>query len=192
MNHFTGLVILSSWAVFLVFITISAFFVKRTVEVARGWKWSWLIVLAFAATRLLLEHFRHPSSHVTKIALPSPTPIVAGAADLLAVAGLIIALWGRIVLGRNWNIHPGLKENHELIERGPYAYVRHPMYSGLCLMLLGTVTWYGNKAGYLLFFVCLLGAWFKLHAEEKILTRHFGESYLSYKARVKALIPFVL
>jgi len=108
------------------------------------------------------------------------------------VAGLIIALWGRIVLGRNWNIHPGLKENHELIERGPYAYVRHPMYSGLCLMLLGTVLWCGNTAGYLLFFASLLGVWFKLRQEEKILTRHFGESYLSYKARVKALIPFIL
>jgi protein-S-isoprenylcysteine O-methyltransferase Ste14 len=129
---------------------------------------------------------------VTQIALPSPTPIVGGAADLLAIAGLIIALWGRIVLGRNWNMHPGLKENHELIERGPYAYVRHPMYSGLCLMFLGTMIWSGHKAGYLVFFACLLGAWFKLRQEEKILTRHFGESYLSYKARVKALIPFVL
>jgi len=192
MNHFTGLVILSCWAVLLVFIAISAFFVKRTVAVARGWKWSWLIVLAIVAARLLLGHFRHASPHVAKFALPSPTPIVGGAADLLAVAGLVIALWGRIVLGRNWNIHPGLKENHELIERGPYACVRHPMYSGLCLMSLGTAVWSGHKAGYLLFFVCLLGVWFKLRAEEKILATHFGERYLSYKTRVKALIPFVL
>ena len=191
MNHFTGLVIFSCWAVLLVFITISAFFVKRTVEVARGWKWSWLILVAFAAVLRLLEHFRHPSSHVAKIALPSPTPIVAGAAALLAVAGLVIALWGRIVLGRNWNIHPGLKENHELIERGPYTYMRHPMYSGLCLMFLGTMIWSGHKAGYLVFFACLLGAWFKLRQEEKILTIHFGDSYLQYKTRVKALIPFV-
>src|SRR5271163_4113122 len=101
MTHFTGLIILFSWAVLLVFITISAFFVKRTVEIARGWKWSWLIVLAFVAVLLLLEHLWHPSSHVAQIALPSPAPIIGGAADLLAVAGLVIALWGRIVLGRN-------------------------------------------------------------------------------------------
>jgi len=192
MNHFTGLVILSCWTTLLVFIGISAFFVKRTVEIARGWKWSWLIVLALAAALLFLEHLRHPSSSLAQIALPPPTPIVGGVADLLAVAGLVIALWGRIVLGRNWNLHPGLKETHELIERGPYAYVRHPMYSGLSLMSLGTVIWCGNKAGYLLFFVSLLGAWFKLRWEEKILTRHFGESYLRYQARVKALIPYLL
>jgi protein-S-isoprenylcysteine O-methyltransferase Ste14 len=191
MSHSTGLIILLSWAAFLVFITISAFFVKRTVELARGWRWSWLIPLLIAAVLFLFEHFRHPSFHWTRIALPSPPPIVGGAADLLVVAGLVIALWGRVVLGRNWNLRPGLKENHELIERGPYACVRHPMYSGLCLMLLGTVISYGNKAGLLLFFAGFLGPWFKLRQEEKILTIHFGDSYLKYKARVKALIPFV-
>jgi len=192
MSHFSGLFILWCWALFFLFIALSAFSVKRTVEIARGWKWSWLAMIPLAAALLFRGHVRLWPAGALGMTLWRRTPGVGAVAALLALLGLVMALWGRIALGRNWNIHPGLKENHEFIERGPYACVRHPMYSGLCLMLLGTVIWFGNGAGFIFFLACFLGTWWKLRAEEKLLTKQFGEGYLQYKARVKALIPFVL
>src|SRR5438552_12237316 len=57
--------------------------------------------------------------------------------DALALAGLALMLWARVTLGRNWSGGVVLKEDHELIQRGPYAYVRHPIYSGVFLLMLG-------------------------------------------------------
>ncbi|MGO9953455.1 MAG: methyltransferase family protein [Dissulfurispiraceae bacterium] len=192
MNNFTGLFIALCWAAFFVYMVISAFSVKRTVEVVRGWTWSWLILAIVVGALLLFKYFVHLRVYVTDMVLWPRTVITDVIAGILVISGLGIALWGRIALGRNWNMYPALKENHELIERGPYAYVRHPMYSGLLLMFLGTVIWYATVAGIAIFVASLLGTWFKLRQEEKLLTKHFGECYLNYKARVKALIPFVL
>jgi protein-S-isoprenylcysteine O-methyltransferase Ste14 len=113
-------------------------------------------------------------------------------ADILALAGMVFALWGRITLGRNWTLYPSLKEDHELIVRGPYRFARHPMYTGLLSMLLGAVIWYGTATGFVCFIACFLGTWLKLREEERLLTVHFGESYRTYKTRVKAIIPFLL
>jgi protein-S-isoprenylcysteine O-methyltransferase Ste14 len=192
MTHLAGSFIGLCWSLLLVVIAVSAFSVKRTIEVDRRWRWSALAVVAGAA---LLLRFTHAIPWpVSALATPlwPRTQIIAGGADLVVLLGLAIALWGRATLGRNWNIDPGLKENHELIARGPYAYVRHPMYSGLVLMLLGTVIWFGTAAGLVLFLACFAGTWLKLRQEEILLTRHFGARYPSYQARVKALIPFVL
>ena len=58
-------------------------------------------------------------------------------ADVVTFLGLLLTLWARVVLGGNWSSGVAFKEQHELIERGPYAYVRHPIYSGVLLMFLG-------------------------------------------------------
>ena len=66
--------------------------------------------------------------------------MIGSVADILTGAGLIVALWARTILGTNWSSNVVLKEQHELIERGPYRFVRHPIYTGVLLMVLGTVT----------------------------------------------------
>ncbi|MGC1463272.1 MAG: isoprenylcysteine carboxylmethyltransferase family protein [Terracidiphilus sp.] len=191
MNAFTGLLIALCWATLLVYMVFAAFRARRRVESDRRWNWSWLVFALIVASFVVLRHAgRLPALAAWMIVRRNP---IAGlGADLLALAGLFVALWGRIALGKNWNLYPSFQENHELIENGPYAYVRHPMYSGLILMSLGTVIWYGARFGYIWFAACLLGTWFKLAQEEKILTRHFGAAYSNYKRRVKALIPFLL
>jgi protein-S-isoprenylcysteine O-methyltransferase Ste14 len=112
-------------------------------------------------------------------------------ADLLTVAGLAVTLWARAALGSNWSATITFKEGHELIQRGPYAYVRHPIYSGLLLMGLGTAVASGQFGSFV-----LLGVWFlffaiKAHFEEQLMTRHFPEAYPEYRRRAKALIPGV-
>ncbi|SPE27607.1 putative Isoprenylcysteine carboxyl methyltransferase [Candidatus Sulfotelmatomonas gaucii] len=191
MSALTGLFIALCWTVLSVYMICAAFSASRRVESDRGWNWSWLVFAVIVVLFLLLRNDDHLPPYVTWAILPH-TPFACFGADLLVLAGLIVALWGRIALGKNWNLYPSFQENHELIQSGPYAYVRHPMYSGLILMFLGTVAWYGTGLGIILFIASLLGIWFKLRQEERILTGHFGAAYASYEERVKALIPFVL
>ncbi|MGA3009498.1 MAG: isoprenylcysteine carboxylmethyltransferase family protein [Terracidiphilus sp.] len=187
----SGVFIALCWAATLVFIIFSANSVKRTVKVDRRWRWGWLLPAVLVAAFLLFRHTIQLPAFLAAIILPQAVWIDI-LADILGLAGMVFALWGRVTLGHNWNLYPALKENHELIVRGPYQYVRHPMYTGLVSMLLGAVIWYGKAAGFAWFFACFLGTWFKLRQEEKLLTAHFGESYGLYKVRVKAIIPFIL
>ncbi len=109
----------------------------------------------------------------------------------MVVAGAGLAIWGRLVLARNWSGAVTLKRGHELVERGPYRFVRHPIYSGLILMFLGTALVLGTAqalGAFVMFF--LLHVW-KLRAEEALLARRFQRSFVAYKARTKALVPFV-
>jgi protein-S-isoprenylcysteine O-methyltransferase Ste14 len=192
MAHLAGSFIGLCWGLMLAVIAVSAFSVKRTIAVDRRWRWSALALVVGAALLLRFVHAIPGPASALATPLWPRTPIIEGGADLIVLVGLAIALWGRATLGRNWNIDPGLKENHELIARGPYAYVRHPMYSGLIIMLLGTVMWFGTATGLVFFLACFAGTWLKLRQEEILLTRHFGALYPRYQARVKALIPFVL
>ncbi len=116
-------------------------------------------------------------------------PEFAGLAMVLAGAG--VAVWSRLVLARNWSGAVELKVGHELIVRGPYRIVRHPIYSGLLLMFLGTALVRGTVQAFVavgLFFA--LHVW-KLRAEESLLARHFPGDFTAYQQRTKALVPFV-
>jgi protein-S-isoprenylcysteine O-methyltransferase Ste14 len=191
MNFVTGLFIAACWATLFIYMICAAFGASRRVQSDRRWNWNWLVVALIVTLFLLIRYEDRLSAWLASVILPH-TPVVDVGADLLALAGLIVALWGRIALGKNWSLYPSFQENHQLIESGPYAYERHPMYSGLILMSLGTVVWYGIGLGLVFFVACILGTWFKFRQEEKILTKHFGSAYFHYKKRVKAIIPFVL
>jgi protein-S-isoprenylcysteine O-methyltransferase Ste14 len=191
MNDFAGWFIVWCWIVFLVFILISAFSAKRAVATDRYWIWGWAGLTVVAGLFLLLGYTVTLPSFVASVTLWPQGLFVNIITDIIVLLGVFIALWGRVTLGRNWNMYPSLQEHHKLIETGPYAYVRHPMYTGLVLMLLGTVIWYGTLAGFIFFAACVLGTWLKWSREETILIRHFGQSYLDYKRRVNAIIPFV-
>jgi protein-S-isoprenylcysteine O-methyltransferase Ste14 len=85
-----------------------------------------------------------------------------------------------------------VKQGHELIERGPYRYVRHPIYTGLLLALVGTALLFGEWRAVLGFVIMFVSFWRKLRLEETWLSEYFGPAYGEYMQRVKALIPGVL
>jgi protein-S-isoprenylcysteine O-methyltransferase Ste14 len=188
-SHLTGQFILLCWGILLVYFAATAFAVKRTVERSgRGWR-----TAIFAALIAVLVLFRSGGGLLRYAAtvLWSPTLAAGVIADAITAAGLAVALWARVVLGGNWSPSPVLKVGHELIERGPYAYVRHPIYSGVLLMFLGTVVLFGRAGGFAAWVAVFLGLWFKALQEERLLLAHFPAAYAEYKERVKALIPFV-
>jgi protein-S-isoprenylcysteine O-methyltransferase Ste14 len=111
---------------------------------------------------------------------------------LLMVLGLGFAVWARFVLGRNWSGIVTVKEDHTLITRGPYAWVRHPIYTGILLALLGTAVTLGTVLNFVEVPVIAFALWLKLRTEEKFMLETFGEQYSAYGRRVKALIPYVI
>lgn len=186
---YTGTFILFSWLVFVVVWGLMAFNTKRTLA-RGGWGWR-LATVAVAAVLILLQRTKLIGV-VADMRLWNQTLISGLIADVITLIGLGNLIWARVTLGGNWSSDVVIKENHELIERGPYRWVRHPIYSSLLVMVLGTAVWAGHLIAFLLFVAVLSSLWFKAWQEEKLLTKYFPEEYPRYRARVKALIPFVL
>jgi len=109
----------------------------------------------------------------------------------VACAGLAFAIWARHTIGRNWSAIVTLKQDHELVTRGPYAFVRHPIYTGLLFGLLGSALALGQWRGLLAVAIFVLAVLRKMRLEERWMRERFGVAYDAYRARVRALIPFL-
>jgi protein-S-isoprenylcysteine O-methyltransferase Ste14 len=105
-------------------------------------------------------------------------------------AGLVFTLWARAQLGRNGSVAVTLKRDHQLVTTGPYAIVRHPMYTGLLTAFLGSALALGQWRGVLAFLIALGALWHKWRLEERWMREQFGESYEDYSRRVPAVVPF--
>jgi protein-S-isoprenylcysteine O-methyltransferase Ste14 len=110
----------------------------------------------------------------------------------LTAGGLIFSVWARRHLGKNWSQAVTVKEGHELITSGPYALVRHPIYTGLLLGIIGSAVALGEWRGLLAVALVFGALWHKLRLEEKWMRAQFGESYEAYARRVAALVPYII
>jgi protein-S-isoprenylcysteine O-methyltransferase Ste14 len=110
---------------------------------------------------------------------------------VLTSLGLAFAIWARLTIGRNWSGTVTIKEDHQLIQRGPYRIVRHPIYFGILLALLGTALGYGRILGLIAVPIAFLGFWRKAQTEEQFMMAQFGAQYLQYRREVKGFIPAV-
>ena len=105
---------------------------------------------------------------------------------------MVFAIWARALLAGNWSSSVTLKRGHELIVEGPYRLVRHPIYAGILIGLVGTAIAVGEWRALLGVAIAAGAYWRKLQIEETVMRRQFGEVYARYAARVPALIPFFL
>ncbi|HUI84996.1 MAG TPA: isoprenylcysteine carboxylmethyltransferase family protein [Candidatus Binatia bacterium] len=143
-------------------LTVAAFFLMFSGEVPRDW----LRIRLFPAS-LLSE--------------------IAGIA--ITAAGLALAVWARAYLGANWSGAVTVKVGHELVRSGPYRWVRHPIYSGMILAMLGTALERRQMRGAIA--VLLLYAGFKLKSriEERTMISTFGPEYDDYSRSTGAIVP---
>lgn len=118
-------------------------------------------------------------------------PVVRMIEFAVAMLGMLVAIWARVTIGRNWGVPMSLRENHELVTSGPYAWVRHPIYTGIWFALLGTTLFYQLNMGIVIW--VLLGAYYLFAAfrEERTMLKQFPQQYSQYQTRTKMLIPFV-
>jgi len=184
-----GEIVALCFAIFLVYWIIAAFGTKRTAERPDRWM-NWL--MRGALVFLIMALSSRPIDGANNRVLWTYRPMIGIIAVLVTATGLTIVVWARATLAGNWSADVVLKENHELIVRGPYRYVRHPIYSGLILMAVGSVMVWGTTAAAVVLIGVPIMLWVKLSREERLLTRHFPEAYPRYKSRVKALIPFII
>jgi protein-S-isoprenylcysteine O-methyltransferase Ste14 len=169
------------WSVFLLYWLVAAAGAKRSVKTNRVLA-PRLVFVAIAF--LLLRAFDAPTLHLT-------TPMLGVVGAALLLAGLGFAVWARIYLGRNWGMPMTQRAEPELVTSGPYAHVRHPIYSGLLLATTGTAL---ATNVFWLVGVGVLSAYFIYSAtvEERDLTSAFPTTYPSYRKRTHMLVPFVL
>lgn len=126
-----------------------------------------------------------------RVAVPS-TDSVEWAGVALTCAGVAFAIWARVILGANWSGVVTVKEGHTLVRRGPYRFVRHPIYSGILLGLAGTALTRGSVHSLVALPVCAFGFWLKSVTEEQFMIEQFGDEYLRYRREVPSLVPFIL
>ena len=114
-------------------------------------------------------------------------PFWVGAA--LTAGGLLFTVWARVHIGTNWSGIVTVKENHELIQSGPYGIVRHPIYTGLLVAFVGSAIARGEWRGVIAVLIVLWAFSSKLQTEERYMREQFGDAYRTYSERVPALIP---
>jgi protein-S-isoprenylcysteine O-methyltransferase Ste14 len=168
------------WVAFWIYWLIAALGAKQSVRSSRFRRPGVLVLVAFVLLRLF---------NTGTLAVGSPVVQIVGL--ILLAFGLGLAVWARIYLGRNWGMPMTERAEPELVTSGPYRFVRHPIYSGLLLAVLGTAL---ATSLYWLIALAILGGYFTYSAtvEERLMTTSFPREYPSYRAHTKMLIPFVL
>jgi protein-S-isoprenylcysteine O-methyltransferase Ste14 len=181
------------WAIWLVVWIVAGFFVKRTQR--RGSLGATLlertpIVVGFFL--FLLPHWmphRLPSALTHR--LMEEGPVLALVALALIFAGVLFSIWARAYLGRNWSGEVTVKVGHSLITTGPYRWVRHPIYSGMGLALVGTALASGTLSGFLGLALILFAFLVRVRQEEALMRETFPVEYPQYSSHTARLIPGV-
>ena len=177
------------WTAWFVSWIAASFWTARTEKRARTWE-TWIYRSTICAGVILIAPW------TAKVLGERPIWEVGhyGAHALAGViaAALLLTWWARIHLGRLWSSAITRKEEHRLVDTGPYGFVRHPIYTGLITALLATGATEGTLTALLGAVIIALSLWLKARAEESFLAAELGfDAYESYRRRVPMLIPFV-
>jgi protein-S-isoprenylcysteine O-methyltransferase Ste14 len=180
-------VALRLWSVFAVVWVAMSFGRKRAVrkESAAASLAQW--VYMGAAFTLLFRHDLELGL-LTRRFLPEGA-WVAALGILLTALGIGFAIWARLHLGRQWSGDVTIREDHELIATGPYARIRHPIYTGILTGMLGTALIVGEWRGLLAVLIATIGFSFKAKREERFLVEEFGPAFEEHRRRTGFLLP---
>ena len=181
------------WIAFVVYWLILAQFNKRASRSAAMTGWG-ARLLILAGVLVVLWFRRHAATglaaSIGRAGSLHPGPAVQWLGVGLCLAGFGFAFWARAHLGRNWGMPMSLRQGHELVTSGPYAYVRHPIYTGIMLAMIGSALTVGIQwlALFVLYFAYFL---FSARTEERMMLAQFPDTYPAYRRRTRMLIPFV-
>ena len=180
--HVIDLVILAGWVAFWLYWLAASFGVKSGQT-----RWSRFAGIRIGVILVILLLLR---TGVLKGHEAMSGPWLQGIGLAVFLLGLALAIWARVYLGRNWGMPMSQKADPELVTTGPYRSIRHPIYSGIILAMIGTTI---AVSLYWLVAVVLLGAYFvySANAEERFMAGRFPDSYPQYKRSTKMLIPFI-
>jgi protein-S-isoprenylcysteine O-methyltransferase Ste14 len=185
------LIIPALWLIFIGYWAISAVFAKRNVQTTAWWK---LIAMRVGVITLIIYAVSNP--HVRLVLRNAQSwqasSVLLGAVGTVLVAlGVGLAIHARAHLGRNWGMPMSRKEDPELVTGGPYAVVRHPIYTGIIVAMLGTMiaetfVWILPLIVFSAYFI------YSARREEELMCRQFPGKYSAYMKRTWMLLPFLL
>ncbi len=181
--HALRLAVGIAWAAFWVGWLLAAFTAKGSVGGGLG-RLGPRVLAAVAVGVLIRAGGGHGGGQIHSL----PLAVIG---TILFSCGIALAIWARVILGRNWGMPTTQRVEPELITAGPYAVIRHPIYSGILLAVIGTGLTIDLLA---LLIAAIIGAYFVWAAtvEERNLMATFPGSYPAYRARTKMLIPYLL
>jgi protein-S-isoprenylcysteine O-methyltransferase Ste14 len=175
------------WEAFFIYFAISMFRVKQTkAPEPLASRLPHIALMVAAAVLLFTTRFRMGFLGSRFIA-ESIWPQYAGI--MLTSLGTAVALWARYSLGRYWSSEVVVKENHQLIRSGPYAYVRHPIYTGMLLAGAGTTLFIGEWRGIFAVLLAATAQVRKARKEEVLMKAEFGDQYMEYRKHTGFLTP---
>jgi protein-S-isoprenylcysteine O-methyltransferase Ste14 len=185
-QHIVVGVINAMWLILLVYWTVNAFGNKKSI-----YKQSRRSRLVFL---VITTGFIYTIIHIDRLHIRLlPTTLATQVAGIiLSALGIAIAIWARRTLGTNWSGIITLKQDHTLVRTGPYAIVRHPIYSGVLLAAAGTfLALLPTLQGVICLGFIFAGFRLKSLFEEQILSQNFPNQYPQYRREVMALVPFI-
>jgi len=179
------------WLAFAVYWGLSAFSAKRSIGTTPWWRQSALrtgvIVVAVAVIHVFGK------THGLRIAqvYQAHSVILGAIGTVLVLLGVALAIFARVHLGRNWGMPMSRKADPELVTGGPYAYVRHPIYTGILLAMLGSAV---GESFYWALPLVLFTPYFIYSArrEEELMCEQFPSQYPDYMRRTGMIVPFML
>ena len=184
--HYATIVAWGAWA--LSWLAAASWADRAAARPAAGQQWLYRAV-TFIGAILLFSYVRSPygrPGHLWTLG-PNGQWLLFGA----VVLSFLFTWWARLYLGRLWSSSVTRKADHHVVDTGPYAIVRHPIYTGLIAAGLATAAQNGTAAAFAGVIVMSLGFFIKARLEERFLREQLGtEAYDSYRRRVPMLIPF--
>jgi protein-S-isoprenylcysteine O-methyltransferase Ste14 len=183
------------WAAWVISWFAAAAWTKRTASRAPAGDQAAYRIVTFLGFLLLIVFRSGVPGPDDQLA---PLPMLWPVSDALAWAmvaacglGFGFAWWARVALGSNWSSTVTRKENHQIIEAGPYRFVRHPIYTGMLFAVYATAVEIGTVLALLGAALITFGFWLKARLEERFLSEELGpEAYAAYRRRTPMLIPF--
>lgn len=176
-----------AWLVFLAYWIYSAQKLKAIKHREPGSE-RIIYIVVMASAYFLLFSDGLPLGQLDRRFVPdSSLPGVLGVA--LSALGVGLAIWARKHLGENWSATVTLKKDHELIRTGPYGRVRHPIYSGMLLGIVGVALALGEIRGLVAFGVILVSFCFKSRKEERFLSAEFGAAFAEHARKTGMFLP---
>jgi protein-S-isoprenylcysteine O-methyltransferase Ste14 len=177
------------WMLFGLYWIVSALKLKKTKK-RESWGQRFRYSLPLLVAFYLLSR---PEAHYGWLGLRfvPANDAVRWVGVLLTAAGVAIAFWARWHLGANWSGVVTLKEGHELIRTGPYRTIRHPIYTGILLALLGTAVNLGEVRGLLALAIAWISFYIKARREESFLTQEFGAGFAEHRTHTGMFLPRV-
>ena len=178
-----------SWAVLFLVWLPGYFTSKKTVARPERGRQVGALIFIWAGFTFMFNSGGWGSFLGTRLTPRTGLPAPIGLA--LDLVGVLFAIWARLTIGRNWSNVIALKEKHELVQTGPYGIVRHPIYTGMSLAVLGTAMTTGSLAAYLGFVCMMVGLLIRIQSEDRLMATQFPETHPAYRQRTRRLVPFI-